>query len=101
MEGHSIELEILCDGEQPLNEQGDPSYNKILLYDKCEEFILEKIKSRALALLHYGVHRAIPCNITPDNCITGNVWATDANGKKSLLGRYIRRSARFVWEQSV
>jgi hypothetical protein len=100
MEGQSIELEILCDGEQPLNKEGEPAYNTIQLYDQCTGLSLEDIKTTALSFLHFGIYNKIYL-ISPDNCITGNVWATNTDGKKTLLGRYVRRSARFVWEQSV
>jgi hypothetical protein len=96
-----IELEILCDGMQPLNEQGDPIHNIIILYNNnLQQFVFKEIKTKALKFIHYFIDCKI-YNISANNCITGIIWKVSPNNKKSLLGRYVRLASRFTWEPSV
>jgi hypothetical protein len=93
-----IELEILCDGEQPTTSAGDPIHNIIQL--SINTIIPKMIRREALKFIHYFVNCRI-YNISPENIITGVIWAVDQNNKRATLGRYIKRSNRFTWETNV
>lgn len=93
-----LELEILCDGQQPVNEQGDPIHNAITLCYGVQKMVPDKIKNKALKYIHYFI-RCKGNGISLNNVITGTIWSTN-HSKRSSLGRYIRKASRFTWEPS-
>jgi hypothetical protein len=96
MEHSEIELEILCNGEQPLNKEGDLIHNIIPLSKNNQQLTLKSIKRKALGFIHYFIHCKI-YDISKNDFITGTLWSIKDN-KRSPLGRYVNRYNRFAWE---
>jgi hypothetical protein len=79
-----FELEILCDGAQPLTGEGYPIYNRIPISAIDNKKLYVTIKQQALKYLHYFMRCKI-YNISNEKFISGKIWKIDVDNKNYLL----------------